>query len=278
LDSEQRLCDTTFIAFDTETTGLTPIPAKLVEIGAVKFRMDHSEEGVFDTLIDPDEPIPEEAQSIHGITNDMVSGKPKIQEVLPAFIGFLGPPGNVLLAHNALFDLGFLVLDMLRMGLPLPVHRVFDTVLLARTIMPFLPGYRLRGLSAALGLSENQEHRALSDARLVKGLFLSLLDRADGIDTVSDLAALSAPVGFADAQVTTIEPPKGFEGLTAALDEGRPVEIIYAGGTEGPEPRRVTPRAVIESRGVLYLAGFCHAEGKDKMYRLSRIMSFTIRE
>jgi DNA polymerase III epsilon subunit family exonuclease len=273
---DRLLRDTTFIAFDTETTGLMPVSAKMVEIGSVKFRVDGTDIETFDELIDPEEHIPEDVQSIHGISDEMIKGKPTALEVLPRFIEFLGPPENVLLAHNALFDLGFIVLDLFRGRMPLPEHQVFDTVTLARTLIPFLPGYRLQGICAALDICKGQEHRALSDARLVKDLFLSLLGRAEGVEKVSELAGLAPPVGFAEAKVTRMEAPPGFEGLAAALDEGQSVEIVYAGGTKGPGPRRITPRAIVESDGILYLAAFCHVDGKNKMYRLSRIKRFRV--
>jgi DNA polymerase III epsilon subunit family exonuclease len=273
---DQLLRDTTFVAFDTETTGLTPVSAKIVEIGAVKFRGDGTDVGTFDELIDPEEQIPEEVQGIHGISDEMVKDKPTALEVLPLFIEFLGPAENVLLAHNALFDLGFIVLDLFRARMSLPEHRVFDTVTLAKILIPFLPGYRLQGLCAALDICKGQEHRALSDARLVKDLFLSLLGLAEGVTNVSELAVLTPPVGFAEAKVTRMDAPPGFEGLAAALEEGQSVEIIYAGGTKGPAPRRITPRAIVESDGILYLAAFCHVDGKNKMYRLSRIKRFTV--
>ncbi len=276
--SGQLLCDTAFVAFDTETTGLRPVSASLVEIGALKFRADGTDIDTFSELIDPEEPIPEEVQGIHGITDEMVRGKPRVKDVLPRFIDFLGPPENVLMAHNALFDLGFIVLDLYRARMPLPEHRVFDTVRLSKTLIPFLPGYRLQGLCAALEISKGQDHRALADARLVKGLFLALLERAGGVETVQDLAALSRPVSFLDAPVTMMEAPPGFEALEAALQVEQAVEIVYTGGTKGPEPRRVTPRAIIESSGFIYLSAFCHVDGRDKMYRLSRIKSFRVGE
>ena len=273
---DQLLRDTTFVAFDTETTGLRPVAASLVEIGAVKFKYDGTEIETFSELIDPEEPIPEEVQGIHGITDEMVKGKPNVQEVLPRFIEFLGPPDNVLMAHNALFDLGFIVLDLYRARMPLPEHRVFDTVTLARTLIPFLPGYHLQGLCAALEICKGQEHRALADAMLVKGLFLALMDRTEGVGSIQDLSQLTRPYSFLDAKVSRMVAPPGFEDLEVALESECAVEIVYAGGTKGPEPRRVTPRAIIESSGFIYLAAFCHVDGRNKMYRLSRIKSLRL--
>jgi DNA polymerase III epsilon subunit family exonuclease len=273
---EHLLRDSTFVAFDTETTGLRPVAASLVEIGAVKFKFDGSEIDTFSELIDPEEPIPEEVQGIHGISNEMVTGKPRVHEVLPRFLEFLGPTESILMAHNALFDLGFIVLDLYRLQMLLPEHKVFDTVTLARTLIPFLPGYRLQGLCAALEVSKGQEHRALADAKLVKGLFLKLLERTEGVETVHQLSQLTRPVSFLDAKVSRMEAPPGFEELDAALEAERAVEIVYAGGTKGPEPRRVTPRAIVESSGFMYLAAYCHVDGRNKMYRLSRIKSFRV--
>lgn len=274
--TDQLLRDTTFVAFDTETTGLRPVAASLVEIGAVKFKCDGTEIETFSQLIDPEEPIPEEVQGIHGISDQMVKGKPRVQEVLPRFIEFLGPPDNVLMAHNAVFDLGFIVLDLYRARMPLPEHKVFDTVELAKTLIPFLPGYRLQGLCAALGISKGQEHRALSDAMLVKGLFLALMDRTEAVGSIQDLSQLVRPFSFLDAKVSRMQAPPGFEDLEVALEAECAVEIVYAGGTKGPEPRRVTPRAIIESSGFIYLAAFCHVDGRNKMYRMSRIRSFKL--
>ncbi len=273
---DRLLRDATFVAFDTETTGLKPVAASLLEIGAVKFRLDGASADTFDMLIDPGRPVPEEASNIHGITDDLLRGKPTAEEVLPRFIEFLGPPDNVLLAHNALFDVGFIVLDLYRARLPVPGHKIFDTVALARALIPYLPGYSLQGLCAALEIAPSQEHRALADARLVEGLFLALLDRAEGLRTVGDLAALCPPVTFLDAGVNKVEAPPGFEALDAALEESRAVEIIYAGGTRGLEPRRVTPRAIVQINGLVYLAAYSHADGRNKMYRLTRIRSFKV--
>jgi DNA polymerase III epsilon subunit-like protein len=94
---------------------------RLVEIGAVRFRPDGRELATFQQLIDPQAVIPEDVQQVHGITDIMVQGQPTIKHVLPRFIEFLGPPDTILLAHNAPFDLGFLVMALIRLGIAYPV-------------------------------------------------------------------------------------------------------------------------------------------------------------
>jgi DNA polymerase III epsilon subunit family exonuclease len=110
--AQPRLTDITFVAFDTETTGLFPIRHRLVEIGAVHFRLDDHELATFEQLIDPQIPIPREVQQVHGITDTMVRGQSTVEQVLPRFIEFLGPCDTILLAHNAPFDLGFLAIAL----------------------------------------------------------------------------------------------------------------------------------------------------------------------
>jgi DNA polymerase III subunit epsilon len=84
--AQTRLVEMTFVALDTETTGLFPIMHRLVEIGAVRFRLDGGELATFQTLINPEMPIPKDVQQVHGITDAMVRGKPTIEHILPQFI------------------------------------------------------------------------------------------------------------------------------------------------------------------------------------------------
>jgi DNA polymerase III epsilon subunit-like protein len=88
----RSLTDLTFLAFDTETTGLFPIMHRLVEIGAVRFRLDGRELTTFQQLINPHMRVPEDDQQVHGITDVMVQGEPTVEQVIPHFIEFLGAP------------------------------------------------------------------------------------------------------------------------------------------------------------------------------------------
>jgi hypothetical protein len=127
--TQPRLTDITFVALDTETTGIFPIMHRLVEIGAIRFRSDGRELATFQQLIDPQIPIPPNVQQVPGITDRMVCGKPTIEHVLPQFIKFLGHRDTILLAHNALFDLSFLAMALTRLGITFPPHNVFLTML-----------------------------------------------------------------------------------------------------------------------------------------------------
>jgi DNA polymerase III subunit epsilon len=269
--TQTRLTDITFVALDTETTGIFPIMHRLVEIGAVRFRSDGRELATFQQLIDPQIPIPPEVQRVHGITDEMVRGKPAIEHVLPQFIGFLGTPDTILLAHNAPFDLGFLAMALLRLDIAHPPHNVFDTLDMARRLYPAWPSHRLEHVATRLNVANSAAHRALSDARLVKDVFLAMLGHTPTLTKISELMRVSQPLTFADAPVFAIEPPAGFEALAMAMTEQCAITIVYEHGWQRPKPRVITPRLVLEVYGVAYVIAHGHLSDAERTFRLDRI-------
>jgi DNA polymerase III epsilon subunit family exonuclease len=269
--ADTGLTDITFVALDTETTGLQPIVHRLVEIGAVRFRLDGWELATFQQLIDPEIPIPPNVQQVHGITDAMVRGHLTIGHVLPRFIEFLGTPDTILLAHNAPFDLGFLAMALTRLGIAYPPHYVFDTLDMARRLYPTWPSHSLEHVATRLNVANGAEHRALSDARVLKDVFLAMLRRPPPVKAITDLMRISQPLTFADAPVCTIEPPAGFEALSTAITERCAITIVYEHGWQRPKPRKITPRLVLEVHGVAYVIAHCHWSDAERTFRLDRI-------
>jgi DNA polymerase-3 subunit epsilon len=269
--AQPRLTDITFVAFDTETTGLQPIVHRVVEIGAIRFRLDGRELATFQQLIDPHIPIPPDVQQVHGITDSMVRGQPSIEPVLPQFIEFLGESATILLAHNGPFDLGFLAMTLTRLGIAYPPHYVFDTLDIARRFYPTWPRHSLEHVASRLKVANRAEHRALSDALLVKEVFLAMLRHTPTVKTIADVMRVSQPLRFADAQVCTVEPPPGFEILTTAIAERCAITIVYEHGWQQAKPRKITPRLVLQGYGVAYVVAHCHQSGIEKTFRLDRI-------
>jgi DNA polymerase III epsilon subunit family exonuclease len=265
------LTDITVVAFDTETTGLFPMMHRLVEIGAIRFRLDGHELSTFQTLIDPRLPIPRDVQQVHGITDRMVRGQPTIERVLPRFIDFLGASDTILLAHNAPFDLGFLAMALARLGIAYPPHCIFDTLEMTRRLYPTWPSHSLEHVATRLTVASRAEHRALSDACLVKEIFLAMLQRTPTVETIADLVRLSPLLTFADAPVFAIQPPAGFEVLTTAMTEQCAITILYENGWQRPKPRTITPRLVLEVHGVAYVIAHCHVSDAERTFRLDRI-------
>ena len=114
-----------YVALDVETTGLSPKNGdRVIEIGAVAIE-DRCIVAEFSSLIDVDKMIPWQVQQVHGITNEMLEGEPKSDEVLPKFYKFIA--GSILVAHNASFDIRFL--RHIKTYLTLLLYESFITIL-----------------------------------------------------------------------------------------------------------------------------------------------------
>src|SRR5512137_2915187 len=122
LQPDRPLTEVEFVAFDLETTGLFPVVNRIVEFGAVRFRLDGRELATWEQLVDPECLIPLDVTAIHGITDAMVRGQPTVAQALPGFLEFLGRNEAILLAHNAPFDLGFLNFAAAKTGLAIPTN------------------------------------------------------------------------------------------------------------------------------------------------------------
>ena len=153
-----------YVVFDLETTGISCLSDRIVEISAIKVR-DGLAEDTFTTLVNPKCPIPHSASAVHGITDDMVKDAPEIEEVLPAFLEFAGE--SVLAGHNiASFDMRFIDRYSMQLTGTCPGNDYVDTLPIARLVLPGLPHHRLTDLAAYYGISCEGAHRALNDCRM----------------------------------------------------------------------------------------------------------------
>jgi len=277
-DDCRPLSEVEFVAIDLETTGLSPVACQIVEVGAIRFRLDGQELGCVDQLVDPRCPIPAAVTRIHGITDAMVRGKPTLDGLLPEFQRILGGPETILLAHNARFDLGFLSCAMARLGAPLPVQPVIDTLRLSRTCLRGLFSHRLETVAIHLQLADREDHRALSDSRLVMGLFQRIVADTPRLQTVDDLFRISPPIGFQRTAVPIAKPSVEGEKLRMAIQETRTITMVYEGKTTGVVERKVTPRALVRYGDRPCLLAFCHLDGIEKTYRLDRIRQIRVEE
>ena len=189
-----------FIAFDLETTGTVAGVDAIVEIGAVKFNQGMPE-ATFSTLVDPKRHIPEDASRVNGITDDMVVGKPLIQDLLGPFAEFCGD--DPLVAHNAPFDAQFLVADIKKYEVPAPKGIVLDTLPISRKVFPGLANYKLGTLIQHLNIPAGQFHRAEEDASYCGNLFLHILNKVSsgGEVPIENLVALTGKPEFTFPQI-----------------------------------------------------------------------------
>ncbi|MFP4232127.1 MAG: PolC-type DNA polymerase III [Spirochaetaceae bacterium] len=168
MDPNRSVAETTFVAFDFETTGLYPATDKIIEFGAVRFR-DRQVLGTFDTLVNPGVAVPAHAAEVSGITEEMLVSHPAVDQALPGFLEFIA--GAVLVAHNAPFDMSFLRAALEATGMEDIENPVIDTQVLAQKAYPRMRSYGLQNLVADLGLPQGNAHRALDDAIMCKELF-----------------------------------------------------------------------------------------------------------
>ncbi|MCK6553804.1 hypothetical protein L6Q96_04355 [Candidatus Binatia bacterium] len=171
------LAETTFVVVDIETTGLGASATGIIEIGAARVRDGRIVE-TFEQLINPRTRLPPFISRLTGITDDLLAAAPPIDVVWPQFRAFLGT--DVVVAHNAAFDLGFLnaaatVFD----GGPLP-HPHLCTLRLARRLLPALRRRGLDALAAYFAIPQADRHRALGDVRITVEVFFHLLERLAG--------------------------------------------------------------------------------------------------
>ena len=184
------------IVFDTETTGIMPGDGhRIVEIGAVEMVNRVVTGRTFHTYIDPERPMPKDAQAVHGLSTAFLTGQPVFEMVINDFLGFIG--NSPLVAHNAAFDMEFLNWELKRARLPIIPHdRAIDTLELSRRINPGAK-HTLDALCSRYGidLSGRSKHGALVDAELLARVYVELTGgRQIGFDLAADAAVEQLPV------------------------------------------------------------------------------------
>lgn len=163
-----------YTVFDTETTGLRPSEGdEIIQIGAVRVvggKLLRAE--AFEQLVDPGRTIPSETIPIHGITQDMVRGQPRITQVLPAFHAYAHD--TILVAHNASFDMKFLQLQERATGCKF-AQPVLDTLMLSAVIHPHQASHRLEAIAERMNILIQGRHTALGDAMVTAEVFVRML-------------------------------------------------------------------------------------------------------
>ncbi|MBQ9519688.1 MAG: 3'-5' exonuclease [Firmicutes bacterium] len=156
-----------YVVLDFETTGLDANLNRIIEIGAVKVKNGRPEDK-FTTLVDPEQYIPHYISTKVHITNVMVSGKPKIETVLPEFMDFAGTLPIV--AHNAPFDMSFLLANAARLDIEVK-NGVIDTLALSRKYNKQCQKHNLGYLTEFFGIELKNAHRAYFDAAATQKLY-----------------------------------------------------------------------------------------------------------
>src|SRR5712691_9998579 len=189
-DLGQPLSEVTFVVIDLETTGASARDCAITEVGAVKMCGGECR-GRFETLINPGVPIPPMITVLTGITEAMVMPAPRIEEVMPALLEFIGDA--VIVGHNIRFDLSFLDAALAARSRPKLTNRSVDTLGIARRlVLDEVPNLRLSTLARHFRVPTEPIHRAVADAQATAEVLHALLERAAsfGVLGLDDLLLL----------------------------------------------------------------------------------------
>lgn len=180
-----------YIVVDLETTGnssgkgdrIIQLSAVLVEKGRIADQ--------FTSLVNPGLPIPAFIEELTGITDEMVADAPYFEEIAPIVQQLLD--GTVFVAHNVLFDFGFLKKEMEAAGYDIGSMVLVDTVELARILLPTAGSYKLNDLTDDFALTHDRPHQADSDAYATAELLLLFAEQAAALPmvTLEELERLS---------------------------------------------------------------------------------------
>jgi DNA polymerase III subunit epsilon len=186
------LDDCAFAVVDVETTGMRAVSGDRITEIAVAVVHGGRREIVFDSLVNPERPIPRAIRTITNITDDMVRHAPRFADLAEHLLAALA--GRIFVAHNARFDWNFVSAELQRSrALTLDGTRIC-TVRLARRLVRGVRSCGLDNLCRFFGFDNRARHRAAGDALVTAELLsrLLMLAREEGARTLQDLAVIEA--------------------------------------------------------------------------------------
>jgi DNA polymerase-3 subunit epsilon len=179
-----------FVCVDCEMTGLDSNVDKVIEVAVIKFTLDEILEQ-YESLIDPGMTIPESSIKIHHITDDMVVGKPKLEEVAPQIIKIMG--SYPVVGHGIKYDVELIAKGAESGGFQNKIRSnpMIDTLRLAR-LYGESPINSLEMLRKHFNVPEEGAHRAMSDVIVNREVFRHLSKKFSSLKEI--LGALSKPI------------------------------------------------------------------------------------
>lgn len=269
-DEKLRLLDffpNGVVAIDLETTGLSPLVDRIIEVGALK--VTPSETTLFQTLVNPEIPIPEHTTAIHNITDDMVADAPKLGEILNGLREFVGD--LPIIAHNAKFDLGFIVMGMQRGNFQLAANEIYCSCKLARHTHMEIVNHKLATLVKELNIPLLNHHRATDDAFASLKVFMSCLERIK-----TPLSPMLKRYGLLFslnefAELSIEELPTHLVTLEKLVKEAAVIEIIYSGGTHKNQFRPVKLTSLLNTPDGNILYARCLWSDTPKYFKLNKV-------
>lgn len=263
----------TFVAIDLETTGKYPLDAEICEMAAVKWSGGQIVDE-FQTLIKPTLPMSTEVIAIHHITNEMVENSPVLDAKIHEFHKFIG--NNIIIAHHAPFDLGFLAWEFEKRQMLLPNQQALCTSLLSRHLNANVPNHRLATLATHFKIDAGAAHRALDDAKTCLSVALRYFEQMGPEAKVSDILTIqTTQLPWSRFSIETLMERDHLRTLVRALRDRREVMMTYEAGSRPGQSRRVFPLGLVRNpEGDFLVATEGNKEGDDvkpKRYFVDKI-------
>lgn len=269
--SDRQLDEVEFAIFDTETTGLDAEGGdRIVEIAGIRVRGEKVI-GEFESLLNPGRPVSSGAFGVHGISDEELSRAPQARDILPAFLDFLR--GAVLCSYNAPFDLSFLNAELELLGEKgMACGITLDILTMARRLLPGRERYALWSVADALGIRQEQHHRARSDVELTWKVFRAFcaMLKQRGLSDIDKIAAL-----FAFKNESVHEKRRAaIAMIEEAMSRSARLKIEYLSSSG----IKLTTRLVVprEIRQREYLVGYCSLRGEERTFRIDGILRMEI--
>lgn len=185
------------IVFDTETTGLDPKQGdRIVEIGCIELVNRVETGNSYHAYFNPGMAMPSIAEQVHGLGDAFLSDKPYFEDTVEDLLDFLGD--SPLVAHNAMFDFGFLNAELGNCGrLHISMSRMIDTLAMSKARHPGAK-HSLDALCTRYGVdrSHRVNHGALLDAALLSQVYIEL---TGGRQIGLDMGSITPPAPIANS-------------------------------------------------------------------------------
>lgn len=269
------------VAIDLETTGLSPLVDRIIEIAAVKITPRYDIE-VFHQLINPMTDISAANSAIHGLNNTDLKDAPTLKRPMKMLWDFVGR--SPLLAHNALFDGSFLVKGSHDYLIDLPLSRIFDSAKYARALLKnpeaeaegkAPKNFKLSTLAEFYKIPLNH-HVALEDTFACLKVMAALIERTP-LDKQVDFKERSFTMAMSQYKKDlAFVVPERFSDLKELIKNQTVIEIHYSGGTVEDEWRPVKPIGLLPMPRGPVLYGVCLVTNMNKSFVLKRIKAFKV--
>lgn len=260
------------VAVDLETTGLSPLVDKIIEIAAVKIT-EAGEVSSYHQLINPLIDIPEFTIQFHGLTNEDVKNSPTIKKPLKEFWDFVGR--HPMIAHNSSFDLGYLIKASHDFQIEFPPLDIFDSCRYARATYKNQPNspanFKLSTLSQYVGF-ELQHHVAIEDTYACLKIMAHIAK-----EMIDHKVAMEKSFVF---RLSNFDKNDCFnfstrlKGLTEMVQNKTLVELDYRGGSVNGRIRPVRPIGLMPLPQGPVLFAECLLTGMNKSFLLKKIKSY----